>query len=274
VVTGKPLEVGGSVGRREATARGLLLTTRHALARGVVDGLDGLEGARVAVQGFGNVGRISAELFAGAGARVVAVSDSSGAICAPDGLDLDAVIAHKEECGQVVGLPGTHTLTGDELLEIDCDILVPAALEGALHRGNAARIKARLVVEGANGPTTPAADRILQERGIPVLPDILANAGGVTVSYFEWVQNTQNQKWELSEIDRLLERMVIRATDAVLDEKRRLDDELDEIRAAFEQSGRRLPGGEPLGPAELRTAALVLAIRRVTGVALERGIWP
>jgi glutamate dehydrogenase/leucine dehydrogenase len=196
VVTGKPLELGGSLGRREATARGCLFATQRALSRGAVPGLASVEGTRVAIQGYGNVGGIAADLFAEAGARVVAVSDSQGGIYTKEGLDLDAVRQHKLEHGTVVGVNDTVTVTNEGLLELECEILIPSALENQIHAGNASRIHARLVCEGANGPITVSADDILFERGIPVLPDILANAGGVTVSYFEWIQNKQNEQWD------------------------------------------------------------------------------
>src|SRR5262249_10252209 len=158
-------------------------------------GLADVRGARVAVQGFGNAGAIAAELFHAAGARIVAVSDSQGGVCRADGLDPAAVRKHKAARHTVVGAPQTTPVTNAELLTLASDVLLPAALEGQVRRDNVDRVKARLVVEAANGPTTPAADRALFARGIPVLPDILANAGGVTVSYFEWVQNIENERW-------------------------------------------------------------------------------
>ena len=275
VVTGKPLDLGGSLGRREATSRGCLDSTRRAVERGAVPGLDTLEGARVAVQGFGNVGGIAASLFAEEGATIVAVSDSQGGIYAKDGLDLEEVHRHKRETGTVVGVPDTVSLTNEEVLEVDCDVLLPAALEAVINRQNAARVRTRVVVEGANGPTTPAADRILFERGIVVLPDILANAGGVTVSYFEWIQNKQNAQWEEDEVNTRLRRTIERATDGVLAEQQRIDDHLEQISeaATSAQAGSRAPD-IVLGPVDLRTAAYVLAVRRVANVALQRGIWP
>src|SRR6202035_1589677 len=201
VVTGKPLGIGGSLGRREATAQGSLFVTQRALGRGIVPSLPALAGARLAVQGFGNAGSIAAELFAAAGARIVALSDSTGGIHSPDGLDPEAVIAHKKQTGSVVGFPGARNLSNAELLVVPCDVLIPAALENQIRGDNAGAIQAKLVVEAANGPTTPTADRILFERGIPVLPDILANSGGVTVSYFEWVQNNENEQWGLEEVN-------------------------------------------------------------------------
>jgi glutamate dehydrogenase/leucine dehydrogenase len=255
VVTGKPLGMGGSLGRREATAQGALFVTQRALARGVVPGLTSLEGARVAVQGFGNAGAISAELFAAAGARIVAVSDSTGGVYREDGIDPQEAIAHKARTRSVAGLHGTEAVTNEELLVAPCDVLIPAALENQIHGGNAAEIKARLIVEAANGPTTPEADRILLGRGIQVLPDILANSGGVTVSYFEWVQNNENAQWSLDDVQAKLRAKMEGATDAVIDTRDRLARE----------------SGEAV---DLRTAAYVLAIGRVADVAVGRGIWP
>src|SRR5262249_42321346 len=194
VVTGKPVDMGGSHGRNEATARGCLFACQRALARGVVKGLRDLGGARVVVQGFGNAGAIAAQLFAEAGARIIAVSDSRGGVVSESGLSVDAALAHKEETGSGGGPPGTRADTHEELLTLECDVLIPAALENQIRRDNAGEVRARIVCEAANGPTTPDADRTLFERGIPVLPDILANSGGVCVSYFEWVQNIENEQ--------------------------------------------------------------------------------
>ncbi len=261
VVTGKPLDVGGSFGRNEATARGCLVATERALVKGAVRGLDGVDGASVAVQGFGNAGSIAAQLFQQAGANIIAVSDSQGGIHSDNGLDLAAVSAHKNKTGTVVGAVGTRTITNAELLALECDILLPAALENQIRADNARQVRARLVVEAANGPTTPAADKLLLERGIPVLPDILANSGGVCVSYFEWVQNNENEQWDLEEVNHKLRTKMERATDAVLEKH-------DQINR---QRGQLSP--DP-GPCDLRTAALLVAIERVAEVALKRGIWP
>jgi glutamate dehydrogenase (NAD(P)+) len=258
VVTGKPVDIGGSQGRNEATARGCLFACQRALARGVVAGRSEVRMARVAIQGFGNAGGLAAQLFHEAGATIVAVSDSRGGILREQGLDLEDVVAHKRKTGTVVGMAGTRTITNEELLALDCDILIPAALENQIRRDNAAAVKAHLVCEAANGPTTPAADRILQERGIPVLPDILANSGGVCVSYFEWVQNNENEQWDLEEVNHKLRVKMERATDAVLAKH-------------AEVNGSTPPPPQPI---DLRTAALVVAIERVAHVALERGIWP
>jgi glutamate dehydrogenase (NAD(P)+) len=253
IVTGKPVNMGGSLGRNEATARGCLFATQRLLKRGVVPGLDVLDGARLAVQGFGNAGSIAARLFRAAGATVIAVSDSQGGVHRDSGLDIDATIAFKAKHGTVVGMPGTETITNEQLLAMDCDLLIPAAMENQIRADNAAQVKCRLMCEAANGPTTPAADDILRKRGIPVLPDILANSGGVCVSYFEWVQNIENEQWDLEEVNDKLHKKMARAVDAVVER--------------WHQLG---------GPAsvDLRTAAMVLAIERVAQVALERGIWP
>lgn len=261
VVTGKPLDLGGSEGRRDATGNGVVYATERFLERGSLGTLNSLTDARVTIQGFGNVGVAAARLFQAKGARIVALGDSRGAIAAADhqGLDLDAVLAHKREHGTVVGLPGSRSLTGDDLLALDCDILVPAALGNQLNGDSAGRVRARLVVEAANGPTTPAGDRILQQRGIPVLPDILANAGGVLVSYFEWVQNSQNDTWDADLVEQKLARKLHLATDAVLARHFTMSEQ-----AAVEDIGARL----------LRTAALSLAVERVACATLERGIWP
>ncbi|MER3415089.1 MAG: glutamate dehydrogenase [Gemmataceae bacterium] len=267
VVTGKPVDMGGSLGRREATARGCLFATQQALLRGVVRGLSSVRGARVVIQGFGNAGSIAAQLFHEQGAIILAVSDWRGGIVREGGLDPDAVIEHNKRCGTVVGFPGARTITNDELLTLECDILIPAALECQIRADNAHKVRARFVSEVANGPTTPAADRILFERGIPVLPDILANSGGVTVSYFEWVQNIDNERWDEAEVNAKLKVKMERATDAVVERQRQLNNDV--------ASGKlKAADGSSLDPADLRTAAWVLAIERVANVALERGIWP
>jgi glutamate dehydrogenase/leucine dehydrogenase len=275
VVTGKPIDLGGSLGRREATARGCLDTTRRALENGLVPGLPSLKGARVAIQGFGNVGRIAARLFEAEGASIIAVSDSGGGIFREAGLDLDAVEAHKTEAGTVVGVTDTTTLSNDELLTCKCDILIPSALENQIRADNAPNVQARLVVEGANGPTTPTADEILASRGIPVMPDILANSGGVTVSYFEWIQNKQNEQWDEEHVNARLRKKMERATDDVMEQQRALNESLPELEQAM--ADRSAPRGAPqpkLEPVDLRTAAYVLAVDRVARVAMERGIWP
>ena len=271
VVTGKPVHVGGSLGRNEATARGGLFATIQALSRGVLAGATELEGLTVAIQGFGNAGSIAATLFHEAGARIVAVSDSRGGIHCPGGIDPADVIAHKRSTGSVAGFNGCRDVSNEELLTLPCDILIPAALENQLRGDNAADVKARMILELANGPTTPEADTVFFERGIPVLPDILANAGGVTVSYFEWVQNNKNEQWEEEKVNGKLAAKMIRATDGVLDKAAEVNGSLATLEADRLRWGR---GGDPLGPIDLRTAAYILALTRVTEVALDRGIWP
>jgi glutamate dehydrogenase/leucine dehydrogenase len=271
IVTGKPLDIGGSLGRHEATARGCLYSAQRALERGLVPGLDSVKGATVVVQGFGNAGSIAAQLFEEAGATIIAVSDSTGAIANRNGLSPDAAIRHKQETGSVVGLPHTKTIEPAELLAMECDILIPAALENQIREDNVGSVKARLIVEAANGPTTPGADRNLFERGVPVLPDILANAGGVTVSYFEWVQNNENEQWELDVVNDKLRLKMHRATDAVIDKQRKINESLRDLNARRVKNGDK---DQPLEPIDLRTAAYVLAIARVADVAVTRGIWP
>lgn len=257
VVTGKPIGMGGSYGRREATARGCLFVTNHALKRGLIPGMDSVAGASVVIQGFGNAGAIAAELFAEAGARVIGVSDSTSAAYNEGGIDTADAIAHKSRTGSLADLENSTAISNAELLTLPCDILIPAAFENQIREDNADAVSARLVVEAANGPTTPGADRILFARGIPVIPDILANSGGVTVSYFEWVQNIENEQWSEEHVNAKLRDKMECATDAVLKMKRRIDAE----RAATEQ-------------VDLRTSALALAIERVAVIAQNRGIWP
>jgi glutamate dehydrogenase (NAD(P)+) len=271
VVTGKPVDLGGSLGRREATARGCLFATQHALLQGIVPDLESVKGASVVVQGFGNAGSIAAELYAEAGASIVGVSDSRGGIYQPKGFDPTAARKHKEKTGSVVGLSNTKNVSNEELLALPCDILIPAALENQIRSDNADQVRARFVAEAANGPITPAADRVLFEKGIPVLPDILANAGGVTVSYFEWVQNNKNEQWDEDEVNEKLLVKMQRATEDVIDKQKEINDSLD---ALEKQRKKKDPSGEPLQPVDLRTAAYVLAIERVAKVTLERGIWP
>ena len=271
VVTGKPVDIGGSLGRREATSRGCLFCTQEALRRGVLPGLSSVKGATVVVQGYGNAGAIAAELYAAEGAKIIAVSDSRGGIYNPDGIDPLAALEHKRKTGSVVGFPGTKEVSNEELLALKCDILIPAALENQIRGDNAAEIRARLIAEAANGPTTPAADRILFERGIVVLPDILANAGGVTVSYFEWVQNNEYEQWDEDHVNLRLHVKMERATDAVLAKQKEINGSLDQLQAERKKRGLQ---GAPLQPVDLRMTAYVLAIERVARVTLERGIWP
>ncbi len=267
IVTGKPVDIGGSLGRHEATARGCLFGTQQALSRGIVPGLTEVRGARVVIQGYGNAGAISAQLFHNAGARIIAVSDSQGAVHREQGLDPAAVSKYKDSNKSVVGMPGTRNITNNELLALECDILIPAALECQIRADNCSQVRARFIAEAANGPTTPAADRLLFSRGIPILPDILANSGGVTVSYFEWVQNIENEKWNEADVNAKLRSKMERATDAVIDRQRAVNEQI-------KTGALRSRSGDTLEPVDLRTAAMIVAIERVANVALERGIWP
>ncbi len=262
VVTGKPLEIGGSVGRDEATARGSLYATEQLLKREVVPDMQTIDGARVAVQGYGNAGATAARLFHDAGARIVAVSDSRGGISNDSGLDPRQVLAHKNETGSVVGLPESTDISNEELLAYDCDILIPAALECQIRADNADDVKAKLIVEDANGPLTMAADEILQKKNVVVLPDIVANSGGVVVSYFEWVQNLENQRWDLDKVERRLKKKMVRA----------VDDTVDRWTTLKARSKESVDGSR--SDATLRDAALVTAIQRVATVVLQRDIWP
>jgi len=271
VVTGKPLEIGGPAGRLEATGLGCFFAVKRFLEIAPLPGLERIDGAAIIVQGFGNVGSVAAKSFQDAGAVVLAVSDSGGGVYNESGLDLEAIAANKAEHGTVVGTPGTRTITNEKLLSLECDILIPAALGDQIFRGNAAEVKAKLIVEAANRPVTPAADDILMRNGISVLSDIVANAGGVTVSYMEWVQNIENEEWDSERINHELQRKMAGAVDAVIDCWRDLG---ARVATAGEKVGEIR--GEPAraSSVDLRTAALVLAIRRVARVTLQRGIWP
>jgi glutamate dehydrogenase (NAD(P)+) len=211
IVTGKPVELGGSLGRDAATGRGCVFALEEAAKDLAID----LGGATVAVQGFGNVGSWFARLVGGLGCRVVAVSDVSGGIYRADGLDVNAAFAHAQETGSVIDAPGTEAITNDELIELDVNVLVPAALDRVVNDVNADRVRARVVVEAANHPVTPAADEILNAAGKVVIPDILANAGGVTVSYFEWVQNIQQFRWDEDHVNDELRKTMARAWKSV-----------------------------------------------------------
>lgn len=259
VVTGKPVDIGGSHGRNEATARGCLFAAQKALARGLLPGRTQLDGASVAIQGFGNAGSIAAQLFSQAGARIIAVSDSQGGVFNSKGVDVEAVTAHKKLKQTVLGARDASNISNADVLALECDLLIPAAMECQIHAGNAGAVRAKLICEAANGPTTPAADAILQQRGISVVPDILANSGGVCVSYFEWVQNQENEQWDVEEVNAKLRLKMERATDAVIDQCAKIN--------ASDLTTK-------LGRADLRTAALTVAIGRVADVVLERGIWP
>jgi glutamate dehydrogenase/leucine dehydrogenase len=268
VVTGKPVEMGGSYGRGEATGTGCMYAAKRFLSRGLIPERQELAGASVVIQGYGEVGSVAAHAFSREGARIIGVSDSQGGIYSEQGLDPAAVDVFKAEHGTVVGMADTLTITNAELLELECDILLPAAMANQIHAGNAGNIRARLVVEGANGPTTPLADTVLVERGIPVLPDILANAGGVTVSYYEWLQNQANEQWDYEQVmDRLRARMY-KAVDVVFDRWQSFVVGEEEMlsEAELPKGGREVP--------DFRTVALIIAIERVTRATLMRGIWP
>jgi len=246
VVTGKPLAIGGSKGRDEATSRGVVFTTREAAKKIKLN----LKGATVAIQGYGNVGGFAAKIFHDEyGCKIVAVSDSKGGIYSEKGFDPKEVMAHKEKTGTVVGFPGTTKISNEALLELKVDVLVPAALENVITAENASRINAKIVAEGANGPTTPAADEIMHKKGIIDIPDILANGGGVTVSYFEWVQNLQHFFWTLDEVRQKLDQIITTAFNNVWEvrEKEKVD---------------------------MRTAAYIVAVKRVVEAYRLRGIFP
>lgn len=245
VVTGKPTFLGGSFGRNEATARGCLFVIRSACE---VTGIK-LNHATVAIQGFGNAGAIAAELVGQAGATIIAVSDSRGGILNRAGFDVKALLEHKAKTGSVMGFPNSDPISTEALLELQCDILIPAALENQITLENVDLIKARIVAEAANGPTTPDADSILHQRGVMVIPDILANAGGVTVSYFEWVQDLQELFWDEDDVNRRLERVMVKAFSDVHQTAKKHN-------------------------VDMRTGAYILAIDRVATATRSRGIWP
>jgi len=245
VVTGKPIEIGGSLGRESATAQGCVYAVREACRHMGMD----LEESTAAVQGFGNAGYHAARLLSEMGVRVVAVSDSSGGAFSSEGLDIQALKEWKAEMGTVAGAAGTDEITNAELLELPVDVLIPAAMEGQITGHNADRVRARVVAEAANGPTTPSADEILYDKGVFVVPDILANGGGVTVSYFEWVQNTQKLFWNEADINQKLDSIMTRAFHEVLDIAQ----------------NERVP---------MRTAAYILGVGRVANAKKLRGVFP
>jgi glutamate dehydrogenase (NAD(P)+) len=245
VVTGKPIAIGGSLGRDKATARGCMFVVDEALKElGIAQA-----GARVAIQGFGNAGLHAAELMQDAGYLIVAVSDSQGGVANDKGLDVKKLVAYKAETGSVTGFSGGEAASNKDVLEYACDVLVPAALEKVITAENAPRIRAKVVAEAANGPTLPEADAILFDRGIMVLPDILANAGGVTVSYFEWVQNLQENFWEEDEVNDRLKRMMVRA-----------------FRDTYDRAKQH--------KINMRRGAYVLAVGRVAEATMLRGVYP
>jgi glutamate dehydrogenase/leucine dehydrogenase len=245
VVTGKPVSLGGSPGRNEATARGCLFTVEEACKVRKMS----LRGATVAIQGYGNAGAIAAKLFAEKKAKIVAISDSRGGVHNSRGIDPLKALRYKERSGTVVGMPSTSRLSNEDLLTMKCDILIPAALENVITLDNADLIKAKIIAEAANGPTTPRADEILARKGIFVLPDILANAGGVTVSYFEWAQNLQGFSWSEQQVNAQLQTVIQRSFNDVYEIARRYR-------------------------THMRTAAYVLAIGRVADATLVRGLFP
>jgi glutamate dehydrogenase (NAD(P)+) len=245
VVTGKPVSLGGSEGRNEATARGCLVVCEEACKVKKMS----LRGATVAIQGFGNAGSIAAKLFTEKKSRVIAISDSRGGVFNSRGIDPLKAMRYKERAGTVVGMPGTSRISNDDLLTMKCDILIPAALENAITLNNADQIKAKIVAEAANGPTTPHADEVLARKGVMLLPDILANAGGVTVSYFEWVQDLQGFFWAEGEVNAKLETVMRRAFHEVHETMRK-------------------------HRTHMRTGAYVLAVGRVAEATLVRGLFP
>jgi glutamate dehydrogenase (NAD(P)+) len=245
VVTGKPIPLGGSEGRNEATAQGAVYTIIDAAAQLGID----LPKATVAVQGYGNAGAVAAQLMAGLGSKIVAVSDSTGAIHKPGGLDPAAVLAWKQEHHSVLGFPGTREIGNAELLEVECDILIPAALENQITAANAGRIQARIIAEAANGPTTPEADDILYAGGKFVIPDILCNAGGVTVSYFEWVQDLERDFWSVGQVNEKLRGIMASSFAGTLEVSQR-------------------------EKVNMRTAAYMLAVQRVADATTVRGLYP
>jgi glutamate dehydrogenase/leucine dehydrogenase len=243
--TGKPVSLGGSEGRNEATARGCLFTVEEACKVKKMS----LRGATVAVQGFGNAGAIAARLFAEKKSKIIAISDSRGGVHSSRGIDPMRALRYKERSGSVVGMPGTSRISNDELLALKCDILIPAALENVITLDNADQVKAKIIAEAANGPTTPRADEILARKGIFLLPDILANAGGVTVSWFEWSQNLQGFFWQEDEVNKRLEIVMKRAFSDVFETSRKYR-------------------------VHMRTAAYILAVGRVAEATLLRGLFP
>lgn len=258
IVTGKPLDLGGSLGRAEATGRGTMYSTQYFIEHGGVSGRHSLQDAEIAIQGIGNVGFAAAMAFLEVGAKVVAISDSNGGILNREGLDPEAVHQYKQEHRTLKDYPNAENISNQELLELECDVLIPAALGGQITSQNAHRIKAKLITEAANEPITAAADTILSNQGIQVLPDILANAGGVCVSYFEWVQNIQNQSWSIEEVYQKLQTKMHQATEAVILRQEELCKENPDDQLAKSH----------------RNAAMTLSLERIARATLERGIWP
>jgi glutamate dehydrogenase/leucine dehydrogenase len=245
LITGKPLAIGGSLGRNEATGRGLSFTVREAVKKLKIN----IKTATVAVQGFGNAGQFSSQLVQEQGAKVIAASDSKGGVYNKMGIDIISLRKHKEKTGSVSGFPGAKSISNEEVLETDCTILIPAALENQITSKNAGRVKAKIVAEAANGPTTPEADDILYKNKALVIPDILANGGGVTVSYFEWLQNLRRQYWSEKEVNDMLDTNITKAFLGVYD--------------THEEYG-----------VNMRKASTLLAVNRVVEAVKIRGLWP
>jgi glutamate dehydrogenase/leucine dehydrogenase len=242
-VTGKPVEVGGSLGREEATGQGCAFIIKSASEEYGIR----LNGAKVVIQGFGNVGSHAARFLAEDGCKLIAISDSQGGIYQPKGLDVERVLQYKKDRGNLLGFPGAQPISNQDLLELECDFLIPSALGGVIHKMNVDRIKAKMIVEAANSPTTTTADEILEKRNIPVIPDILANAGGVTVSYFEWTQNLQQHSWT----------------------KEQVNSDLKQIMDRSYQEVSKVARENKVSP---RVAAYMIAIERVTQATKLRGV--
>ena len=245
LITGKPIPIGGSLGRNEATGRGLAYTVREAAKELGIN----MKESTIVVQGFGNAGQFSSKLVQDQGGKVIAASDSQGAIINNEGISADALMKHKKDTGSVIGFDGSRSVSNEELLETECTILIPAALENQITKNNAGKIKAKIVAEAANGPTTPEADEILYKNGILVIPDILANGGGVTVSYFEWLQNLRRDYWTEEEVNNRLDKNITKSFHDVYDAHKKYN-------------------------VDMRKAATLLAINRVAEATKIRGIWP
>jgi glutamate dehydrogenase (NAD(P)+) len=245
VITGKPIQIGGSLGRNEATGRGLAITVREAAKKLNID----LKGATIVVQGFGNAGQFAAQLVEEQGAKVIAASDSKGCVINKNGIDTASLRKHKEKTGSVSNFQGTQSISNKELLETECTILIPAALENQITKDNAANIKTKIVAEAANGPTTPEADKILYDNKIMLIPDILANGGGVTVSYFEWLQNLRREYWTEAEVNNRLDANITKAFLGVYDTHLKHN-------------------------TDMRKASLIVALNRVVDAIKIRGLWP
>ncbi|HSF50724.1 MAG TPA: Glu/Leu/Phe/Val dehydrogenase [Nitrososphaeraceae archaeon] len=245
LITGKPIPIGGSLGRNEATGRGLAYTVREAAKELGIN----MKESTTVVQGFGNAGQFSSKLVQDQGGKVIAASDTQGAIINSEGISADALMKHKKETGSVVGFDGSRSISNEELLETECTILIPAALENQITKNNAGKIKAKIVAEAANGPTTPEADEVLYKNGILVIPDILANGGGVTVSYFEWLQNLRRDYWTEDEVNHRLDKNITKSFHDVYDAHKKYN-------------------------VDMRKAATLLAINRVAEATKIRGIWP